>query len=128
VKIIFTLLMAAFTSLANAIEKTSFPMELLGKWSPELVNCAADFSYFDPTSGYSATRNMVITEKRIQFWESSGNLVSIIKSGDNYVANLEMFEEDLSWIENQTFVLSNEGSKLSRVSKGFESNYYRCKK
>lgn len=127
-RIISILLVVALSSLANSIESTSFPSELLGKWSPEIENCAAEFSYFDPESKYSATRNMVISEKRVTFWESSGNLISIIKSGNNYVANLEMFEEDLNWTENQTFVLSNGGDTLSRVSKGFESNYHRCKK
>ena len=71
VKIISALIILALSSLTYSIQNTSFPSELLGKWSPEIENCAAEFSYFDPDSKYSATRNMVISEKQVMFCEGA---------------------------------------------------------
>ncbi len=123
VKILFLLI---FCFPVSANQQASFPAELIGKWSPEISNCAAEFRWVD--EGVSAVRNMVISASQVMFWESQGTLISIIKSGNNYVANLEMAGEGETWNENQAFILSNNGNKLSRTARNYEFNYHRCEK
>jgi len=109
-----------------ANSKPFFPDELIGKWSPEIRNCEADFRWID--EGVSAVNNMVISKNQIVFWESKGTLISIQKSGKTYVINLEISGEGEAWKEQQSFTFSNDGNTLSRSVRGYEYSYHRCER
>ena len=125
-KLISILIALVLAPYSYSNEKASFPSTLLGKWAPEIKYCAGDFNNYE--GEYTGKWNVVITEHTIELVESSGRLISIIKSGSNYVVNLEMSGEGETWNENQAFILSSDGNKLSRTSRNYEFNYHRCEK
>jgi hypothetical protein len=121
--IFFVIILAPF-SYSN--EKALFPSTLLGKWAPEIEYCAGDFNNYD--GEYTGKWNVVITEHAVELVESTGMLISLIKSGSNYVVNLEMSGEGDTWTENQAYILSEGGNRLLRKFRGHEKNYIRCGK
>ncbi len=125
-KLISILIALVLAPYSYSNEKASFPSILLGKWAPEIKYCAGDFNNYE--GEYTGKWNVVITEHAVELVESSGRLISIIKSGSNYVVNLEMSGEGETWTENQAYILSDNDKQLLRKYRGHESNYHRCEK
>ncbi|MEL7505390.1 MAG: hypothetical protein AAFN18_23315 [Cyanobacteria bacterium J06554_6] len=101
---------------ANTVaQQPQIPLQFQGEWDASLEGCAAPYS----------DGRLTITSNRLEFWESSGPVQSVVMQGDRQITvTTELSSEGSTFTDTKTFHLSDDGSVLTMPETG--SVRYRC--
>lgn len=93
------------------------PDRFQGEWHSDLENC-----------GTLAEGGLQMEADRIQFYESTGSIVSVVTQGQSDLAlTSELSGEGETWLAQHHFRLSEDGNSLSAIVYGNPSlTRYRC--
>lgn len=93
--------------LSAAEAHDAVPNQFQGTWAASLTQCSAR----------STTSKLVISEKRIAFYESHGPILAIASDGEFDLALiLELSGEGETWLETRQFKLSEDRQTLTDVT------------
>ena len=105
VAIMFAFLSAGGSSAAEA--RDTVPSQFQGTWAASAAQCSAPFT----------ESKLVISEKRIAFYESHGPVLAAASDGELELAViLELSGEGQTWLETKQFRLSEDRQTLTDVT------------
>ena len=104
--IMFAFLLAE-ASIAAAEIHDAVPRQFQGLWAASAAQCSAP----------STESKLVISEKRIEFYESHGPILTVVSDGEFELAlTLELSGEGQTWPETRQFRLSEDRQTLTDVT------------
>ena len=121
-KIVIATFIIFFSCIVNAAEKhEAIPSAFQGKWVADLKYCNKGHEF-----------NLSINSKSLQFYESNGQVISVVTEGKYELALIAELEgEGEKWIGIYHYQLSEDGNKITDISNPDEKQEfvrYKCVK